>query len=170
VERYAKLGEKNGVQLRELENEALRGLIHAARHFDEGKGLKFSTYASSIIKGYLKNAVNPPKGPPAISMETTIPGTDLKVVQTLKAGGQFDEQETHEEFEKAVELLHGLHRKGAITDRELVVFLLRKYHNVTLDGISKHPEFGVARERVRQIEAKAQELIRKNVPKSGRGP
>jgi RNA polymerase sigma factor (sigma-70 family) len=155
----------------DLYQAGMLGLIHAARRFEPARGLKFSTYASYCIKGYvvkeLKQAVDVIRIPDGVRGEERARLRELLSPKHLPrdpraafldAPGDVEDRLAVRRGEQAEarERVEALLRHVDPRQREVIE---RRAHGETLTEIGE--DFGVCRERVRQLESKAHGRMRK---------
>lgn len=170
-----------GIPYKDLAHEGVIALLKAIKGFDMSKGVRFSTYATPFVKGFIKRRVN--QITREIKVPTQVYGDDNKLINILVTPKSFDEplfddgsssledlieDETiipGEEFlyrDNVIENVRGA--LSALNQRQEKVIRLR----FGLDG--KDPitleEVGniihVSRERVRQIEAAAIKKLKRS--------
>ncbi len=139
----------------ELVSDGNMSLIRAVEKFDAARGFKFSTYASWAIMKNFARSIPEEK----TRRERYVTGND--VVFQSAPDHRADEYETETEQRRKKETVQTM--LGQLNDREQLIirsrFGLGGADESTLERIGK--ELGITKERVRQIESRAQEKLRK---------
>lgn len=147
------------------------GLIEAAKRFDHARGLKFSTYATRYIWGFIMRELSLARWAPDYVQDRHVkagtwselreqaPVSQLRrdeEIAALNAESAFVSNESEAEQRAALErTMRDLFRP--LTPRLRVVARMRFVEEQTLDAIGAH--LGISRERVRQLETEARALI-----------
>ncbi|SIN73947.1 RNA polymerase primary sigma factor [Singulisphaera sp. GP187] len=144
----------------ELVSDGNISLMQAVEKFDFSLGFKFSTYASwAVIKNFARTL------PKEKSLrDRFVTGQDLVFEATAdhRAASYEFESDNHRNEETVQSML------GRLNDRERRI-LIGRYgiggaDELTLERLGH--ELGITKERVRQIESRAQEKLRRFVPKA----
>ena len=139
----------------ELVSDGNMSLIRAVEKFDAGRGFKFSTYASWAIMKNFARSIPEEK----TRRERYVTGND--VVFQSAPDHRADEFESETDQRRKKEAVQTM--LGQLNDREQLIiksrFGLGGADESTLERIGK--ELGITKERVRQIEFRAQEKLRK---------
>jgi RNA polymerase primary sigma factor len=139
----------------ELVSDGNISLIRAVEKFDAGRGFKFSTYASWAIMKNFARSIPEEK----TRRERYVTGSDI-IFQSAP-DHRADEYETETEQRRKKETVQTM--LGKLNDREQLIiksrFGIGGADESTLERIGK--ELGITKERVRQIESRAQEKLRK---------
>ena len=139
----------------ELVSDGNMSLIRAVEKFDFSRGFKFSTYASwAIMKNFARTI-------PEEKNRRDRFVTGHEEMFEAAADHRSDEHEFESDHRRNQEAVHGM--LGRLSDRERQI-LVSRYglggaSELTLEQLGK--ELGITKERVRQIEARAQEKLRK---------
>jgi len=139
----------------ELVSDGNMSLIRAVEKFDAGRGFKFSTYASwAIMKNYTRSIPEEKN-----RRDRFVTGHDdmFEIAPDVRS----DVYEQENGHRRSQEIVQGM--LGRLNDRERRV-LISRYgiggaDEQTLEQLGR--ELGVTKERVRQIESRAQEKLRK---------
>ena len=139
----------------ELVSDGNMSLIRAVEKFDAARGFKFSTYASWAIMKNFARSIPEEK----TLRERYVTGNDI-VFQSAP-DHRADEFETETEQRRKKEAVQTM--LGQLNEREQLIiksrFGIGGGDESTLERIGK--ELGITKERVRQIESRAQEKLRK---------
>jgi RNA polymerase primary sigma factor len=139
----------------ELVSDGNMSLIRAVEKFDQARGFKFSTYASWAIMRNFARTIPEEKH----RRDRFVTGHEeiFEVAADTRAGAHEQEQAQGRIEQVVARML------GRLNDRERRVltsrFGLAGAAEQTLEQLGR--EFGVTKERIRQIEARAQEKLRK---------
>lgn len=139
----------------ELVSDGNMSLIRAVEKFDYSRGFKFSTYASwAIMKNYARSI-------PEDKSRRDRFVTGHEEMFEAAADHRTGEHEYESDHRRNQEAVAGM--LGRLNDRERQI-LTNRYglggaSEMTLEQLGK--EMGITKERVRQIESKAQEKLRK---------
>jgi len=139
----------------ELVSDGNMSLIRAAEKFDAGRGFKFSTYASwAIMKNFTRSIPEEMH-----RRDRFVTGNNEMFEAAPDTRPDVYEQESG--HRRSQEIVKGM--LGRLNDRERRV-LISRYgiggaDEQTLEQLGR--ELGVTKERVRQIESRAQEKLRK---------
>lgn len=169
--------QNHGIDLDDLVGWGQFGLLHACQNFDRGQNYRFSTYATTCIRGSILKAIAEK------SRMIHVPSH----LQTKENRGTFGAYQTlseddlgtslHdlavaeraadplEEAEKAAQLEAML---GSLKPREAQILKLRfgiETEKLTLEEVGSH--FGIHKERVRQVQNAALKTLRKQVGVAG---
>jgi RNA polymerase primary sigma factor len=139
----------------ELISEGNMSLIRAVEKFDASRGFKFSTYASWAIMRTFARAIPEEK----FRRDRFVTGHEEMFEAAPDDRGDVYQQESDQL--RSQEIVRGM--LGRLNDRERRI-LIGRYgiggtHQQTLEQLGR--ELGVTKERVRQIEARAREKLRK---------
>ena len=139
----------------ELVSDGNMSLIRAVEKFDYARGNKFSTYASwAIMKNFARTI-------PEENYRRDRFVTGHEEMFESAADGRIDEHEYETAHRRNVEAVKGM--LGRLDDRERRIMISR----FGLDGSSEKTleqlgkELGITKERVRQIESRAQQKLRR---------
>jgi RNA polymerase primary sigma factor len=155
--------------LLELVSDGNLSLIRAVEKFDYSRGFKFSTYASWSIMNNFARSVTGEKS----RRGRFVTGSE-KLFEFV-ADDRADEHEAEVEFRSNREAVRRM--LGPLDDRERLILVSRfgidGAEELTLERLGQ--ALGITKERVRQIESKAQAKLRKSAPILGspsflRGP
>jgi RNA polymerase primary sigma factor len=139
----------------ELVSDGNMSLIRAVEKFDVGRGFKFSTYASWAIMKNFARSIPEEKN----RRDRFVTGHDEMF--SAAADTRSDVHEHERSHRRRQEIVQGM--LGRLNDRERHVltsrFGLGGADEQTLEQLGR--ELGVTKERVRQIESRAQEKLRK---------
>ncbi|GAC1469083.1 MAG: hypothetical protein NVSMB9_12470 [Isosphaeraceae bacterium] len=139
----------------ELVSDGNMSLIRAVEKFDYSRGFKFSTYASwAIMKNFARSI---PEEKTRRDRYVTGHEEMFQSAADYRAG-EYACESNHRRNQEAVKGI-----LGKLNDRERQI-LVSRYgiggaHEMTLEQLGK--ELGITKERVRQIESRAQEKLRK---------
>jgi RNA polymerase primary sigma factor len=138
----------------ELISDGNMSLIRAVEKFDASRGFKFSTYASWAIMKNFTRSIPEEKH----RRDRFVTGHDEMFASAPDTRSDVFEQETG--HRRSQEIVQGM--LGRLNDRERHI-LISRYgiggaDEQTLEQLGRH--FGVTKERVRQIESRAQEKLR----------
>lgn len=139
----------------ELVSDGNMSLIRAVEKFDYARGNKFSTYASwAIMKNFARTI-------PEENYRRDRFVTGHEEMFESAADGRIDEHEYEVAHRRNVEAVQGM--LGRLDDRERRIMISRYgldgSREMTLEQLGK--ELGITKERVRQIESRAQEKLRR---------
>jgi RNA polymerase primary sigma factor len=139
----------------ELVSDGNMSLIRAVEKFDASRGFKFSTYASWAIMKNFTRSIPEEKH----RRDRFVTGHDVMFEAAPDTRSDVYEQEKG--HRRSQEIVRGM--LGRLNDRERQV-LIGRYgiggaDSQTLEQLGR--ELGVTKERVRQIESRAQEKLRK---------
>lgn len=139
----------------ELVSDGNMSLIRAVEKFDYARGNKFSTYASwAIMKNFARTI-------PEENYRRDRFVTGHEEMFESAADGRIDEHEYEVAHRRNVEAVQGM--LGRLDDRERKIMISRYgldgSREMTLEQLGK--ELGITKERVRQIESRAQEKLRR---------
>lgn len=127
-------------------------LMRAVDRFDFGRGYKFSTYASYAVKNNFSKSIGAANQEATRSKQSsTEEFFDHRTDRRTSEHQMLDRHSAQKAY--VAELLAGLNER----DRQVLV--MRMFDEMTLEQVGDH--FGLTKERVRQIEAKALEKLRK---------
>ncbi|MFO0910789.1 MAG: sigma-70 family RNA polymerase sigma factor [Isosphaeraceae bacterium] len=139
----------------ELVSDGNMSLIRAVEKFDFSRGFKFSTYASwAIMKNYARTIPEEKN-----RRDRFVTGhEDMFEVATDHRSDEYERESDHRRNQETVEGM-----LGRLNERERQI-LTRRFglggsSELTLEQLGK--ELGITKERVRQIESRAQEKLRK---------
>ena len=139
----------------ELVSDGNMSLIRAVEKFDFSRGFKFSTYASWAIMKNFARTIPEEK----TRRDRFVTGHDEMF--DAAADHRSDEYETESDHRRNQETVRGM--LGRQSDRERQILTSRYGLNgsaeLTLEQLGR--ELGITKERVRQIESRAQEKLRK---------
>ena len=139
----------------ELVSDGNMSLIRAVEKFDFSRGFKFSTYASWAIMKNFARTIPEEK----TRRDRFVTGHDEMF--DAAADHRSDERETESDHRRNQETVQGM--LGRLSDRERQILVSRYGLNgsaeLTLEQLGR--ELGITKERVRQIESRAQEKLRK---------
>jgi RNA polymerase primary sigma factor len=139
----------------ELVSDGNMSLIRAVEKFDFSRGFKFSTYASWAIMKNFARTIPEEK----TRRDRFVTGHDEMF--DAAADHRSDERETESDHRRNQETVRGM--LGRLSDRERQILVSRYGLNgsaeLTLEQLGR--ELGITKERVRQIESRAQEKLRK---------
>ena len=139
----------------ELVSDGNMSLIRAVEKFDASRGFKFSTYASWAIMKNFSRSIPEEKQ----RRDRYVTGHDTMFESAPDTRSDVYEQESGQR--RSHEVVQGM--LGRLNDRERRVLISRYgiggVDEQTLEQLGR--ELGVTKERVRQIEARAQEKLRK---------
>ncbi len=139
----------------ELVSDGNMSLIRAVEKFDFSRGFKFSTYASWAIMKNFARTIPEEKS----RRDRYVTGHDeMFEAAADHRAGEYESESDHRRNQEAVAGM-----LGKLNDRERQI-LVRRFgiggsSSLTLEQLGK--ELGITKERVRQIEARAQEKLRK---------
>ena len=139
----------------ELVSDGNMSLIRAVEKFDYSRGFKFSTYASWAIMKNFARTIPEEKN----RRDRFITGhEDMFDGAADHRTGEYEYESDHRRNQEAVQGM-----LGRLNDRERQI-LIRRFgiggtSELTLEQLGK--ELGITKERVRQIESRAQEKLRK---------
>jgi RNA polymerase primary sigma factor len=139
----------------ELVSDGNMSLIRAVEKFDAGRGFKFSTYASWAIMKNFTRSIPEEKN----RRDRFVTGHDdmFEIAPDVRS----DVYEQENGHRRSQEIVQGM--LGRLNDRERRVLVSRYgiggVDEQTLEQLGR--ELGVTKERVRQIESRAQEKLRK---------
>jgi RNA polymerase primary sigma factor len=139
----------------ELVSDGNMSLIRAVEKFDYSRGNKFSTYASwAIMKNFARTI-------PEENYRRDRFVTGHEEMFEAAADNRADEHEYESALKRMQEAVKGM--LGRLDDRERRIIISRYglggVNEQTLEQLGR--ELGITKERVRQIEARAQEKLRK---------
>jgi RNA polymerase primary sigma factor len=139
----------------ELVSDGNMSLIRAVEKFDASRGFKFSTYASwAIVKNFTRSIPEEKN-----RRDRFVTGHDQIFEAAPDTRGAVYEQESG--HRRSQEIVQGM--LGRLNDRERRILISRfgigGADEQTLEQLGR--ELGVTKERVRQIESRAQEKLRK---------
>src|SRR5262245_50300278 len=139
----------------ELVSDGNMSLIRAVEKFDFSRGNKFSTYASwAIMKNFARTI-------PEENYRRDRFVTGHEEMFESAADNRTDEHEYESAQKRLQEVVKGM--LGKLDDRERRIIISRYgingAHELTLEQLGK--ELGITKERVRQIESRAQEKLRR---------
>ena len=139
----------------ELISDGNMSLIRAVEKFDYSRGNKFSTYASwAIMKNFARTI-------PEENYRRDRFVTGHEEMFESAADNRTDEHEYENSLKRMREAVKGM--LGRLDDRERRIIVsrygLNGNHEQTLEQLGR--ELGITKERVRQIEARAQEKLRR---------
>lgn len=139
----------------ELVSDGNMSLIRAVEKFDFSRGFKFSTYASWAIMKNFARTIPEEKN----RRDRYVTGHDeMFEAAADHRSGEYESESDHRRNQEAVAGM-----LGKLNDRERQI-LVRRFgiggsSSLTLEQLGK--ELGITKERVRQIESRAQEKLRK---------
>lgn len=156
------------------------GLMRAAEKFDDSRGVQFATYARWWIDAYIKdlcfNKLRAVRIPRNVALKRWKAGTPVAMHATSIDTGFTDRENggdshmldylgfhSHQEDEQMdTDHLHARLRSAirGLPKREAAVLHGRFFDGLTLAQLGA--EFGVSRERIRQLEAKALNKLRQH--------
>ncbi len=139
----------------ELVSDGNMSLIRAVEKFDFSRGNKFSTYASwAIMKNFARTI-------PEENYRRDRFVTGHEEMFEAAADNRSDEHEQEKAQRQRQDAVKGM--LGRLDDRERRIIISRYgiggVHEQTLEQLGK--EFGITKERVRQIESRAQDKLRR---------
>lgn len=140
--------------------EAAIAFIGAVRCFDPSRGVKLITYASFRVRARVEREIRRRRGAACVPVNATGEAADL----ARSAGADLDacprdasDEPGPEELLSRAEVRRAV---ASLPQRERIV-VQRRMQGETLETIAA--DFGVTRERVRQIENKAHERLRRRL-------
>lgn len=152
------------VELKDLEQEGMKGVIRALETFDESHGARFSTYAVPWIDHYIRREVRRNARqvhvPHARCQQAYDEGAPIPVATSSTDDPGFNMGEDEHasgwvEDQDRKELV--AHLLSTLPEREAMVLRMRFFDDMTLFEAGR--TMGISRERARQLEVRALERI-----------